>query len=117
MFTLIFYVILFIACIIALTLLIWGMFGLAFSSRVDERLSTGMKYMIASFAITLLILVIQFFSFDISEALYSNGIDYETFYIIIMFIPVIANILQIIAWRYITKTPCPLQTEEAITLE
>ncbi len=117
MFYLIFNVILVITCIIALILLIWGMFGLAFSSRVDERLSTGMKYMIASYAITLLILVIQLFSSYIYEALYSNGVDYETLYIIIMFIPVIANILQIIAWRYITKTPCPLQTEEAITLE
>lgn len=117
MFYLIFYVILVIACIIALTLLIWGMFGLAFSSRVDERLSTGMKYLIASYAITLLILVIQFFSFYIYEALYSNGVDYETLYIIIMFIPVITSILQIIAWRNITKTPCPLQTEEATTLE
>ena len=117
MFYLIFNVILVITGIIALILLIWGMFGLAFSSRVDERLSTGMKYMIASYAITLLILVIQLFILYTSEALYSNGFDYETFYIIIMFIPVIANILQIIAWRYISKTPYPLQTEEAITLE
>jgi hypothetical protein len=80
-----------------------GAFSLAFSKSTDKNLSTGMMLFITSWGFNIINIVIYL----VATATEPNYDTFMTITYLMMIISLANPILQIAAWRYISKTKYP----------
>lgn len=105
------YIAIVIVAIIALVYIVMGAWGLAFSNNVDKNISNGMKFIIASWGVNILLAIINY-----GNTMSVNTLEEAESAITIMKImPIlytIVPVLQIIGWRNITMAEYPKDKAE-----
>lgn len=101
-----------VGLVVGCIFLLMGAISLACSKSVDKNLSTGMTLLITSWGVNIASVVIYF----VAAATEPNYNTLVTISQLISIISLANPILQIVAWRYISKTKYP-HLEEAAQLQ
>jgi hypothetical protein len=86
-----------------------GVFGLAFNNNVDSNISSGMKYIVLSWGVGIVLGLVSFAmigSIDSVSSLASTMNALE----VISFLSLLNPVLQMIGWRTISKAEYPENT-------
>ncbi len=98
-----------VGLVVGCVFLLMGAFSLAFSKSADKNLSTGMMLFITSWGFNIINIVIYL----VATATEPNYDTFMTITYLMMIISLANPILQIAAWRYISKTKYPHYEEVA----
>lgn len=98
-----------VGLVVGCVFLLMGAFSLAFSKSADKNLSTGMMLFITSWGFNIINIVIYL----VATATEPNYDTFMTITYLMMIISLVNPILQIAAWRYISKTKYPHYEEVA----
>lgn len=95
--------------IVSVILIVMGVFGLAFNNNVDSSISRGMKYIVLSWGVNIVLVIVSFAMLNSIDSVSSYASTMSSLQVI-SFLSLLNPVLQMIGWRTISKAEYPENT-------